>query len=213
MLSQSRFVLIALACIALAACASDEDTSAGKGAPASKEALWVASGTKNAVSELHYSLSDACHVKLKKPDDMITLSLVEATCVRTRVVSAFDAAAGDKYCSHGRDLKQFVSCILQGQFIGRVIGNAGLPALAPEIQWGDTEEAGRLTNKLLGEKIRATCLSPSDATRKECAESEMLGAFEIDRKAIDFCPNAEQRDACIYWAGFAHSIRLKLDRI
>lgn len=213
MLNQSRFTLIAFACIALSACASDEVTSAGKGAPASKEVLWVASGTKNAVSELHYSLSDACHVTLKKPDDMIALSLVDATCIRTRVLSAFDAAAGDNYCSRDRDLKQFVSCILQGQFIGRVVDNAGLPALGPEIQWGDTEEAGRLTNKLLSEKIRATCLSPSDATRKECAEREMLSAFEIDRKAIDFCPNVEQRDACIYWAGFAHSIRLRLDRI
>jgi hypothetical protein len=102
---------------------------------------------------------------------------------------------------------------LEGQLIGGVINSSGSQHLAPEIQWGDADEAGRQTNKILAEKINTTCVSPSDAARKECAETEMLRYFGIDAAAIDFCPTKEQRDVCIYWAGFAHSIRQKLGRI
>jgi hypothetical protein len=199
--------------LALAACAPTSQTSTPKAALASKEDLWRMSGTKDAIAALDQSLSDACGVSIAVPDDLLKLPQTDAVCVRTHLVSAFEAAEGSDYCALNRNLKQFVSCILEGQFIGRVIDNSGLPRLAPEIQWGDPDEAGRQANKLLTEKIKATCLSPSDAARKECAETEMLRYFGIDASAIDFCPNREQRDACIYWAAFARSIRIKLDRI
>nr|WP_298690030.1 hypothetical protein [uncultured Dongia sp.] len=184
-----------------------------KAALASKEDLWRMSGTKDAIAGLHQGLSDACHVALDVPDDFLKLSPTDAACVRTKLVSAFDATEGNGFCAPKPNLKQFVSCILEGQFIGRVIDNSESPHMTPELQWGDADEAGRQANKILTDKIKAFCVSPSDAARKECAETEMLRYFGIDAAAIRFCPNIDQRDACIYWAGFAHSIKSKLERV
>jgi hypothetical protein len=208
-----RIALGIFVALALAACGTAPQSSSPKVALASKEDLWRMSGTKDAVAGLHQGLSDACHVTLDVPDDFLKLSPTDAACVRTKLVSAFDAAEGNGFCVPKPNLKQFVSCILEGQFIGRVIENSGSTRLTPELQWGDADEAGRQANKILSEKIKVTCVSPSDAARKECAEAEMLRYFEIEPAAIGFCPTKEQRDACIYWASFAHSIRLKLDRI
>jgi len=213
MRTSSRVALSIFVALALAACVTDPQNSASKAALASKEDLWRMSGTKDAIAGLHQGLSDACHVTLKIPDDLLKLSQTDASCVRTKLVAAFDAAEGSGFCAPKPNLKQFVSCILEGQFIGRVIDNSGSPRLAPETQWGDADEAGRQANKILTEKIKAFCVSPSDAARKECADAEMLRYFGTDAAAINFCPNREQRDACIYWASFAHSIRIKLDRV
>lgn len=208
----SRIALSICVALVSVACAAPQN-AAPKVALASKEELWRVSGTKDAIAGLHQNLSDACHVTLKIPDDLLQLSPTDAGCVRTKLVAAFDATEGGGFCAPKPNLKQFVSCILEGQFIGRVIDNSGSPRLAPEIQWGDADEAGRQANKILTEKIKTFCVSPSDAARKECAEAEMLRYFDIKPAAISFCPTQEQRDACIYWASFAHSIRLKLDRI
>lgn len=205
--------LIIILAISLAACAPAPQTSAPKVALASKEDLWRMSGTKDAIVELNQSLSDACHVSIETPDDLLKLPQTDAICVRSQLVSAFEASDGSDYCARNRNLKQFVSCILEGQFIGRVIDNSGSPALPPEIQWGDADEGGRRANQFLTEKIKATCLSPSEIARKECAEAEMLRYFDIKPEAIGFCPAQQQRDACIYWASFARAIRIKLDRI
>jgi len=205
--------LTILVTVMLAACSSGATTSTPKTTLASKEDLWRMSGTKDAISALDQNLSDVCHVSLETPDDLLKLPQTDAICVRTHLVSAFDAEMGSDYCVRNRNLKQFVSCILEGQFIGRVIDNSGSPPLAPEIQWGDADEAGRQANKILSDKIKATCVSPSDAARKECADAEMLRYFGIEPPTIGFCPTKEQRDACIYWASFAYSISLKLDRI
>lgn len=211
--SLRRCALGIVVALALAACAPAPQTSTPKVALASKEDLWRMSGTKDAIAGLHQGLSDACRVTLNVPDDLLKLSQTDATCVRTKLVSAFDATEGGSYCARNRNLKQFVSCILEGQFIGRVLDNSGSPRLAPEIQWGDADEAGQQANKILSDKIKATCVSPSDTQRKECAEAEMLHYFGIDAAAIDFCPTREQRDACVYWAAFARSVRAKADRI
>lgn len=204
--------LTILVAVMVASCSSGAATSTAKTALASKEDLWRMSGTKDAIAALDEGLSDVCHVSLATPDDLLKLPPTDAVCVRSHLVSAFDAAEGSDYCARNRNLKRYVSCILEGQFIGRVIDNSGLPRLAPEIQWGDADEAGRQANKSLTEKIKATCLSPSDAARRECAETEMLRYFGIDAAAIDFCPNRAQRDACVYWAAFARSVKIKLDR-
>ena len=208
-----RIALSIFVGLAPAACATDTHNSSSKAALASKEDLWRMSGTKDAIAGLHQGLSDACHVSLKVPDDLLKLSQTDAACVRTKLVTAFDAAEGSSFCAPKPNLKQFVSCILEGQFIGQVIDNSGSPRLSPEIQWGDADEAGRQANRILTEKIKALCISPSDATRKECAEAEMLRYFDVEPAAINSCPTPEQRDACIYWASFARSIWLKLDRI
>ena len=47
----------------------------------------------------------------------------------------------------------------------------------------------------------------------EARITQALRYFDIEPAAINSCPTQEQRDACIYWASFAHSIWLKLDRI
>jgi len=193
------------------ACAGSEPASKGPGASA--EDIWRLSGTKDALVALHQGLSDACQAKLEKPDDLLALPAGQAICVRSRLVEAFDAADGAGPCNQGRDLKQFVSCILEGQFVGNVIRNSGSAPLPPEVQWGSRDERGQQASKLIGDRIRASCLTPSKSAMNECVETSMFRYFEVKPDAVDFCPSKAQRDACIYWAGFAHSIRLKLDRV
>lgn len=197
--------------ITAAACASSEPTS--KAPAATSEDLWRLSGTKDALVELHRALSGACQAKLETPDDFLTLPAGQAICVRSRLVEAFDAADGAGPCSQGRDLKQFVSCILEGQFVGTVIKNSGSAPLPAEVQWGSRDARGQQASKLISDRIRASCLTPSKSAMNECVETSMFQFFEVKPQSIDFCPAKEQRDMCIYWAGFAHSIRLKLDRV
>lgn len=205
-----KVISIGLMIIA-AACASPEPAS--KGPVATSEDLWRLSGTKDALVELHHALSEACQAKLETPDDLLTLSGGQAVCVRSRLVEAFDADAGAGPCGQGRDLRQFVSCILEGQFVGSVIRNSGSAPLPADVQWGSRDARGQQASKLISDRIHASCLTPSKSAMKECVETSMFQYFEVKPEAIDFCPSQEQRDMCIYWAGFAHSIRLKLDRV
>lgn len=197
--------------LVVAACAASEP--APKGPVATSEDLWRLSGTKDALVELHRALSTACQAKLETPDDLLTLPAGQAICVRSHLVEAFDAGAGASPCSQGRDLKQFVSCILEGQFVGNVIKNSGSAPLPADVQWGSRDARGQQASKLISDRIRASCLTPSKSAMNECVETSMFQYFEVKPQAIDFCPTKEQRDMCIYWAGFAHSIRLKLDRV
>lgn len=204
-------VLSAALLIIVGACASSEPAS--KGPVVTSEDLWRLSGTREALVELHHALSDACQAKLETPDDLLTLPAGQAVCVRSRLVEAFDADAGASPCSQGRDLRQFVSCILEGQFVGNVIENSGSAALPADVQWGSRDARGQRASKLISDRIHASCLTPSKSAMQECVETSMFRYFEVKPEAIDFCPAKEQRDMCIYWAGFAHSIRLKLDRV
>lgn len=206
-----RSAVAMLLLVVMAACASEG--ARPKAPVATSEDLWRLSGTQNALVDLHQALSTACQAKLEKPDDLLTLPAGQAICVRSHLVDAFDAADGAGPCNQGRDLKQFVSCILEGQFVGSVIRNSGSAALPPDVQWGSRDARGQQASKLISDRIRASCLTPSKSAMNECIEASMFRYFEIEPKAIDFCPSKEQRDMCIYWAGFAHSIRLKLDRL
>ncbi|WP_374376392.1 hypothetical protein [Dongia sp.] len=198
---------------ALAACASSPDASKSKAALPTSQDLWRMSGTQDAVLALYQALSDACQVAVQQPDDFLKLAPNEAFCIRSTLVSAFEVGEGAEYCTRNRDLKQFVSCILEGQFVGRVVGNSGSPPLPPDVQWGNRGERGQQANDLLNQKIDAACMTPSKPEMQACVEESMLRYFEIGPQAIAFCPTDEQRSACIYWAGFARSIRVRLDRI
>ncbi len=199
-----------LASLAIAGCVSDSELGA-KG-PTSED-IWQMSGTKDAVVALQQSLSDACHVSLGSPDSYQKVSPEADTCIRSKVVMAFDAQEGTLICGRDRNLQQFVSCILEGQFVGHVIDNTGSERLAPDLQWGGGEERGRKASSLLTDRARASCATPDQAAMKQCVEAALLKAFEIDSAAVGFCPSQKQRDLCMYWAGFARSIRIKLDRI
>ena len=129
------------------------------------------------------------------------------------MVVAFDAQEGSLLCGRDQALQPFVSCILEGQFVGHVVANAGSERLAPEVQWGGGDERSKQAANLLSERVKASCATPDQAAMKKCVDETMLRAFEVDEKAVDFCPSQQQRDLCIYWAGFARSIRIKLDRI
>lgn len=177
------------------------------------EDLWRLSGTRDALVELNEALSDACQAKLETPDDLLTLPAGQAVCVRSRLVEAFDAGEGAGLCGQGHNLRQFVSCILEGQFVGSVIKNSGAAALPADVQWGNRDARGQQASKFISDRIRASCLTPSKSAMRECVETSMFRYFEVKPEAIDFCPSKGQRDMCIYWAGFAHSIRLKLDRV
>lgn len=194
-----------------AACTSSEPGH--KGPVATSEDIWRLSGTKDALVSLHQALSAACQANLEQPDDLLKLSAGQAICVRSRLVEAFDASEGAGLCNQGRDLKQFVSCILEGQFVGNVIRNSGSDPLPPAVQWGGRDERGQQASKLIADRIRASCLTPSKSAMNQCVETSMFSYFEVKPDAVNFCPSKEQRDMCIYWAGFAHSIRLKLDHI
>ena len=94
-----------------------------------------------------------------------------------------------------------------------LIRNSGSTPLPPDVQWGGRDERGQQASKLISDRIRASCLTPSKSAMNQCVETSMFSFFEVKPQAVDFCPSKEQRDMCIYWAGFAHSIHLKLDRI
>lgn len=194
-----------------AACGSTEPAS--KGPVVTSEDLWRLSGTKDALVELHHALGTACQAQLETPDDLLALPAGQAICVRSRLVEAFNADDGAGPCGQGNDLKQFVSCILEGQFVGTVIKNSGSAGLPADVQWGSRDARGQQASKLISDRIRASCLTPSKSAMNECVETSMFRYFEVEPKSIDFCPAKEQRDMCIYWAGFAHSIRLRLDRV
>ncbi len=127
----------------------------------------------------------------------------------------FDATAGADSCARNRNLKQFVSCILEGQFIGQVIENSGAPALGAGRtmgrQWRRSWTPGQQNPHARRSRRpachRARLPGRNVPTPKCCATST------VEPAAIEYCPNQEQRDACIYWASFARSIIIKLDRI
>lgn len=171
------------------------------------------SGTQDAILALYQALSDSCHVTVQKNEDFQQLAANEVFCIRSKLVSAFDVTEGAEYCTSNGDLQKFVSCILEGQFVGRVVDNSGSPPLPPEVQWGNREERGQRASDLISERINAVCMTPSKSEMQACTEEAMLRYFEIEPQAIAFCPTAEQRSLCIYWAGFARSIRINLDRI
>lgn len=206
-----RKALSATILFVAAACTSSPPPS--KTTLATSEDIWRLSGTKDALVDLHQMLSIACQAKLEKPDDFLTLPAGQAICVRSRLVEAFNAAEGAAPCSQGGDLKRFVSCILEGQFIGSVIKNSGSSPLPVNVQWGNHDERGEQASKLISDKVRASCSTPSKSAMNECIEISMFRYFEVSPETISFCPSKQQRDICIYWASFARSIRLKLDQV
>ncbi|WP_374382587.1 hypothetical protein [Dongia sp.] len=207
----ARALMVATVLASASACVSDEERSGPRAA--TSEDIWRLSGTKDAVSNLQQALSDACHVSLTSPDGYQKISPEGDSCVRTHMVVAFDAQEGSLLCGRDKGLQPFVSCILEGQFVGHVVANSGSDRLAPEVQWGGGEERSKQAANLLSERVKASCATPDQAALKKCVDETMLRAFEVDEKAVDFCPTPQQRDLCIYWAGFARSIRIKLERI
>ena len=226
----SGLILIALL---LAGCSTDQSAQrreelAAVNAGAYQDAI-DRSGEKAAGVELEERLRAACHLGPRPsapvPDFWGAGGLPEAgeeqsifplplenreECVRSRVVTAFEAQDGEAYCSGQISLSSFIDCIASGAYAARVAQNLGITSLSGKDLWNNRIEPNVRVNDMLLRKALDTCQRSSQSSFDYCAEELALTAMELNRVDIANCPNGPARGTCIGKTGGAHFVRSRL---
>lgn len=231
-----RHLITAICMTLLAACAQPVVPAGEMPSPqvtiADIEAAREKSGIKDAVTDLGKRLAEVCHVAPLLPPVLPELAdsgfmpsatssvapdflMIEDSqdCVRSRVVSAFDAAAGESHCANEGHLNKFIDCIVNGQFLLMVANNLGGIGLTPQSQWADRDLAWRQINDTLFTKFVRECQRRSQWEANYSAEDIMMGYLEIDRSHISKCPTGTMRGSCITGAAVARFVRGRLPYI
>jgi len=228
-----RACCIALIALSLLGCSNPRSPRViPESTAASAEAYQEAadrSGEKAAGVELEERLRRACHLgprpsagapnfwgggvfpEADEAQSAFPLRMENAEeCIRSRVVTAFEADEGETYCGQLANISSFIDCIVSGAYASLVARNLGIISLSGEDLWNNRIEPNGRINDMLLRKALETCQRSSQLETDKCAEELALTAMEISPGDIVNCPTGPARGTCIGKTGGVHFVRTRL---